>query len=199
MFFQNLQENTHARVLFFKQSCSCCFPVNFAKFLRIPFLIEHLPWLAASLEIAVWSKTVLDEKLKLKFVFSFVESYYWACGFQKLGCCCQSSPNDIWQRDIVYSNSSLKFVPPLSKQSNASDIFLLVSTIPQLGELWLSLQNKHKVSAFSLNFLVFSNKKKLWIKTTFGSDENIFSLVTNSSLTTFKTLYNSWSTDVLSL
>ena len=132
------------------------------EFCKIPTntFSDRTPPVAASLEIAVWSKTVLDEKLKLKFVFSFVESYYWACGFQKLGCCCQSSPNDIWQRDIVYSNSSLKFVPPLSKQSNASDIFLLVSTIPQLGELWLSLQNIHKISAFSLNFLVFSNKNE---------------------------------------
>ena len=26
-----------------------CFPVNFAKFLRTPFLIEHFPWLLLSL------------------------------------------------------------------------------------------------------------------------------------------------------
>ena len=26
-----------------------CFPVNFAKFLRTPFLIEHLPWLLLNL------------------------------------------------------------------------------------------------------------------------------------------------------
>ena len=41
--FQNSQENTWARVSFLKEWLwRRCFPVNFAKFLRTPFLIEHL-------------------------------------------------------------------------------------------------------------------------------------------------------------
>ena len=55
---QNSRENTCARVsfvnkvaglrsatLFKKWHWRRCFPVNFVKFLRKPFLIEHLPWL----------------------------------------------------------------------------------------------------------------------------------------------------------
>ena len=43
----NSQENTWARVSFLI-SCRLwhrCFPVNFAKFLRTPFFMEHLWWL----------------------------------------------------------------------------------------------------------------------------------------------------------
>ena len=52
---QNSQENTCARVSFLiklqasgllkKRFWHRCFPVNFTKLLRIPFLIEHLRWL----------------------------------------------------------------------------------------------------------------------------------------------------------
>ena len=53
---QNSQENTCARVPFNKVAGLAynfikkrlwrrCFPVNFAKFLRTPFLTEHLRWL----------------------------------------------------------------------------------------------------------------------------------------------------------
>ena len=54
---QNPQENTCARVSFLiklhaapttslkKRLSHRCFPVNFVKFLRTPFLIEHLWWL----------------------------------------------------------------------------------------------------------------------------------------------------------
>ena len=46
---QNWQENTCARVrpaiLLKKRPWQRCFPVNFAKFLRTPFLTEHLRWL----------------------------------------------------------------------------------------------------------------------------------------------------------
>ena len=53
-FPQNLQENTCARVSFQclrsatllkNRRWHKCLPVNFAKFLRIPFFIEHLWWL----------------------------------------------------------------------------------------------------------------------------------------------------------
>ena len=55
---QNLQENTCGRVSFSiklqallkKRLWRRCFPVNFAKFLRITFLIEHLRWLFLTLE-----------------------------------------------------------------------------------------------------------------------------------------------------
>ena len=44
---QNSQEYTCARVSFLikLQDWGLCFPVNFAKFLRTPFLKEHLWWL----------------------------------------------------------------------------------------------------------------------------------------------------------
>ena len=57
---QNSQENTCARISFLiklqasglrlstllkKRFWHWCFPVNFAKFLRLPFLTEHLHWL----------------------------------------------------------------------------------------------------------------------------------------------------------
>ena len=44
---QNSQENTYARVpiLIKKRLWHRCFPVTFAKFLRTPFLTEHLRWL----------------------------------------------------------------------------------------------------------------------------------------------------------
>ena len=55
---QNLQENTCARVSFFNEDAGLrpatlfkkrlwhrCFPVDFVKFLRTPFFIEHLWWL----------------------------------------------------------------------------------------------------------------------------------------------------------
>ena len=42
---QNSQENTCARVSVKKRLWHRCFPVNFAKFLRTPFLTEHLRWL----------------------------------------------------------------------------------------------------------------------------------------------------------
>ena len=43
---QNAHENTCARVSFLiKLLWHRCFPVSFAKFLRTPFLTEHLRWL----------------------------------------------------------------------------------------------------------------------------------------------------------
>ena len=47
---QNSQENTCARVSFLiKRLWHRCFPMNFAKFLRTPFLTEHLRWLLLTL------------------------------------------------------------------------------------------------------------------------------------------------------
>ena len=41
--FQNSHENTYARIFFLIKLQTCkCFPVNFAKFLRTSFFIEHL-------------------------------------------------------------------------------------------------------------------------------------------------------------
>ena len=54
---QNSQENTCARVFFEKKRLwHWCFPVNFVKFLRTPFLIEHLRWLL----LTVLIKSVLE-------------------------------------------------------------------------------------------------------------------------------------------
>ena len=44
---QNSLENTCARVSFLIK-LHRCFPANFAKFLRTPFLTEHLRWLLLS-------------------------------------------------------------------------------------------------------------------------------------------------------
>ena len=48
---QNSQENTQAApaTLLKKRIWHRCFPVDFAKFLRTPFLIEHLWWLLSSI------------------------------------------------------------------------------------------------------------------------------------------------------
>ena len=65
---QNLQERTYARVSFLiklqvwglrpstllkKRLWHRCFPVNFVKFLRTPFYIEHLWWLLLDEEISL--------------------------------------------------------------------------------------------------------------------------------------------------
>ena len=49
---QNSQGNTCSRVSFLKKWIwHSCFPVSFAKFLRIPFLTEHLRWLLLAFQI----------------------------------------------------------------------------------------------------------------------------------------------------
>ena len=54
---QNSQENTCARVSFLKKGLwHRCFPVSFTKFLRTPFLKEHLRWLL----LAFRSESTLD-------------------------------------------------------------------------------------------------------------------------------------------
>ena len=62
---QNSQENTCARVtgirpvtLFKKRLWRRCFPVNFVKFLRTPFIIEHFWWLLLQKRIQYLSKAV---------------------------------------------------------------------------------------------------------------------------------------------
>ena len=49
---QNSQQSTCARVSFLikLQAWHMCFPVNFVKFLRKPFFIEHLWWLLLLIE-----------------------------------------------------------------------------------------------------------------------------------------------------
>ena len=57
---QNSQENTCARArpqasnLLKKKLCYRCFPVNFAKFLRTPFLTEHLLWSNKMKKVERW-------------------------------------------------------------------------------------------------------------------------------------------------
>ena len=71
---QNSQENTCARVSFFNKVASLrpatllkkrlwhrCFPVNFAKSLRTPFLTEHLRWLLLCSEIYHFIKHKVSE------------------------------------------------------------------------------------------------------------------------------------------
>ena len=54
---QNSLENTCARVSFLKKRLSHrCFPVNFLKFLKTPFFIEHLWWLLLKLNVGRLSK-----------------------------------------------------------------------------------------------------------------------------------------------
>ena len=78
MFFeilQNSQENTRPATLLRKRTWSRCFTVNFAKFLRTPFVKKHLRWLCLTswsvlgkntsgggVDILMISETKLDEK-----------------------------------------------------------------------------------------------------------------------------------------
>ena len=75
---QNLQENTCVRVSFLikfvglrpstllkKRLLHMCFTVNFVKFLRTPFFIDHLRWLLLSLFI------ITSKLIKGKFVQPF--------------------------------------------------------------------------------------------------------------------------------
>ena len=57
---QNSRESTCARVSFLlkKRLCHKCFPVNFSKFVRTPFLMEHLWWLLRLLVITKYSQQV---------------------------------------------------------------------------------------------------------------------------------------------
>ena len=71
--FQNSHENTYARISFLIKLQTCkCFPVNFAKFLRTSFFIEHLWWLflqcAGHCFVQSWPK---QTKTKLCRLFSF--------------------------------------------------------------------------------------------------------------------------------
>ena len=70
---QNSQENTCVRVSIFnkvaglikKEVLHRCFPVNFAKFLRAPFIIEHLWWLLLFIKDRETSMMPKDLPLKI--------------------------------------------------------------------------------------------------------------------------------------
>ena len=75
---QILQENTYARTSYLiklqalkKRPFHRCFLVNFAKFLRMPFLTEHLQWLLLSIENSQFSKLLSLIVTKL-FIFEWV-------------------------------------------------------------------------------------------------------------------------------
>ena len=66
----NSQENTCTRVSFLKTLQALglwhrCFPVNFAKFLRSPFFIEHLWWLLLKVTTLRWLLCQIDVQKQL--------------------------------------------------------------------------------------------------------------------------------------
>ena len=78
---QSSLENTCARISFFNKVAGLrpptlfkkrlaqvfsCFPVNFAKFLRTPFYIEHLWWMLLQMVLLYMSKVFFLETLILK-------------------------------------------------------------------------------------------------------------------------------------
>ena len=100
---QNSQENISARVTFFflgltpaallkKRIRHRCFPLNFVKFLRTPFLTEHLWWLLLLIHVIsqVWSPTTIvwsfpNKKWVILSHFSLVEKgiwRLWTCAFE---------------------------------------------------------------------------------------------------------------------
>ena len=63
--FFNKVAGLRPATLFKKRFWHKCFPVNFAKFLRTPFLTEHLRWLLLTWE---WAFTkILDQQVSLDF------------------------------------------------------------------------------------------------------------------------------------
>ena len=100
---QNSRENTSARAsglrpatLLKKRLWHRCFPVNFVKFLRTPFLTEHLPWLLLYMRLAwdyyssalmfftpcspFWNrrKTIMIELMKGLF-YNTIHHWVWYC------------------------------------------------------------------------------------------------------------------------
>ena len=78
---QNSQENTCARDSFLIKlqasgRCCRCFPVNFAKFLRTPFLTEHLRWLL----LFCLSTLLFFLPALSKFFFFFQRALYYFIG-----------------------------------------------------------------------------------------------------------------------
>ena len=82
---QNSQENTCARVSFLitllkKRLWQRCFPVNFVKYLRTPFFIEHLWWLV--LLFFYWkevNKKLQDSFCKMEYckAENMAENFFW--------------------------------------------------------------------------------------------------------------------------
>ena len=74
---QNSQENTCARVSllikFQAWDLHRCFPVNFLKFSRTPFFIEHLRWLLP----IIWKPSKKQHLFILKY---YSKSFYSWCG-----------------------------------------------------------------------------------------------------------------------
>ena len=56
LFFNKVAGLTHT-TLFKKRLWRRCFPVNFAKFLRAPFIIEHLWWLLQAVLQLLWNSS----------------------------------------------------------------------------------------------------------------------------------------------
>ena len=88
---QNSQENTCARDFFLIKLKACnfikkslwhrCFPVNFAKFLRTPFLTEHLRWLfqpILSFMYALIIKQMHNQVHNLRWLFLPIPRFLYA-------------------------------------------------------------------------------------------------------------------------
>ena len=93
---QNLQERTYARVSFLiklqvwglrpstllkKRLWHRCFPVNFVKFLRTPFYIEHLWWLLLDEEISLviqkQKQFSFDAFIRITCIYGDIDSKSW--------------------------------------------------------------------------------------------------------------------------
>ena len=71
---KNFQKNSHARGLQLylkKRLWHRCFPVNFAKFLRTTFFVEHLCWLLLGYLFQVFIPTVSYDYWLSKYFFYF--------------------------------------------------------------------------------------------------------------------------------
>ena len=103
---QNSQENICDRVsfliklqpepatLFKKRLWHRCFPVNFAKFLRTPFLTEHLQWLLLS------NAQPINQSVMWAHVFMLLISAAWLTNHLTVLACQQSS--NLNSRCIIY-------------------------------------------------------------------------------------------------
>ena len=84
---KNSQENTWGLQFYQKRDCYRCFPVNFVKFLRIHFFIEHLRWLL----LILLGKKVSGSATVIKGVFKTL-SKVWDGAF------CENSE---WLKETV--------------------------------------------------------------------------------------------------
>ena len=90
--WQNSKENTCVRVSFLiscrrpatwlkKRLWHRCFPVNFAKFLRTPFLIEHLRWLLLYSQ-KMFCESLLQRDFPLKSHHEMFLKFFWTVTFK---------------------------------------------------------------------------------------------------------------------